>query len=79
MRMIRWKTSRAAWEKSCKLTITKGKHTLKLFSKGYFPHVVSLRFECPAEYGIRCLSHSAPVSFPTAVCAADGGQSVPSL
>ena len=45
-----WKTSRAAWEKTCKLTITKGKHTLKLFSKRYFPHVVALRFECPLAF-----------------------------
>jgi len=45
-----WKTSRAAWEKTCKLTITKGKHTLKLFSKGYFPHVVALRFESPLAF-----------------------------
>ncbi len=45
-----WKTSKAAWEETCKLTVAKGKHTLKLFSKGYFPHVVSLRFESPVAF-----------------------------
>ena len=45
-----WKTSQAAWEETCKVTVAKGKHILKLFSEGYFPHVVSLRFDCSVAF-----------------------------
>jgi len=29
-----WNTSRAAWERTCGLSITKGKHTVKLYRNG---------------------------------------------
>jgi formylglycine-generating enzyme required for sulfatase activity len=40
-----WNTSQASWERTCQLSITSGKHTLKLSRDGSFPHVVALRFE----------------------------------
>jgi hypothetical protein len=40
-----WNTSQASWEQTCQMSITSGKHTLKLSRDGSFPHVVALRFE----------------------------------
>ena len=40
-----WNTSKAAWEETCDVSVTRGKHTVKLSSDGYFPHVVALRFD----------------------------------
>ncbi len=45
-----WNTSKAKWEETCRLSISKGKHTLKLKRVGAFPHVVSLRFDSPAPF-----------------------------
>ncbi len=40
-----WNTSAAAWEKTCIMRVTRGRHTVKLSSDGYFPHVVALRLD----------------------------------
>ena len=40
-----WNTSGAKWEHTSTLSITAGKHTLKLLRDGAFPHVVCLKFE----------------------------------
>jgi len=45
-----WNTSRAAWEKTCDVSVTQGRHTVKLSCDGYFPHVVALRFDCPVAF-----------------------------
>jgi formylglycine-generating enzyme required for sulfatase activity len=45
-----WNTSGAKWESTTTLTITEGKHTLKLLREGAFPHVVSLKFESSAAF-----------------------------
>jgi len=45
-----WDSSGAAWEETCRLSITKGKHTVKLTRGGSFPHVVGLRFDCPVAF-----------------------------
>ncbi|MFH1920390.1 MAG: SUMF1/EgtB/PvdO family nonheme iron enzyme, partial [Planctomycetota bacterium] len=45
-----WNTSGAKWEETCKLTITKGRHTVKLSRNAPFPHVVTLRFDSPAPF-----------------------------
>jgi formylglycine-generating enzyme required for sulfatase activity len=45
-----WNTSGAKWESTTTLTITEGKHTLKLQREGAFPHVVSLKFESRVKF-----------------------------
>jgi formylglycine-generating enzyme required for sulfatase activity len=40
-----WNTSGAQWEAACTLTLTQGKHTIRLVRADDFPHVVSLRFD----------------------------------
>ncbi len=45
-----WNTSRAAWEEICDVSVTRGRHTVKLSCDGYFPHVVALRFESPVAF-----------------------------
>ena len=45
-----WNTSGAKWEETCKLAITKGRHTVKLSRNAPFPHVVSLRFDSPEPF-----------------------------
>ena len=45
-----WNTSKAAWEETCSVVVTKGRHTVKLSSDGYFPHVVALRFDSPVAF-----------------------------
>ena len=45
-----WDSSGAAWEETSKLSITKGKHTVKLTRSGSFPHMVGLRFDCPVAF-----------------------------
>lgn len=45
-----WNTSQAKWEKACRLTLTAGKHTLRLERAGDFPHLVELRFDSPIEF-----------------------------
>jgi len=45
-----WNTSGAKWEETCKLTIAKGRHTVKLSRNAPFPHVVSLRFDSPVPF-----------------------------
>lgn len=45
-----WNTSSAAWEKTCTLSITAGKHTIKLQRHSAFPHVVALKFESSAAF-----------------------------
>jgi len=45
-----WNTSRAAWEETCDVDVTCGKHTVKLSCNGYFPHVVALRFDSPVAF-----------------------------
>lgn len=42
-----WNTSSAKWESTIELTITQGKHKLKLMRVEAFPHVVSLKFDSP--------------------------------
>ena len=43
-----WNTRDAVWEETCKLSLTAGRHTIKLERPGAFPHVVSLRFQSSA-------------------------------
>ncbi len=45
-----WNTSQAAWEEACTLSIPEGRHTVRLYCDGYFPHVVSLRFDSPVAF-----------------------------
>ena len=45
-----WNTSKAKWEETATLSITKGKHTVKLLRNGPLPHVVSLRFKSSAPF-----------------------------
>jgi len=45
-----WNTSKATWEETCDVSVTRGKHTVKLSSDGYFPHVVTLRFDSPVAF-----------------------------
>ncbi|MEZ6080909.1 MAG: hypothetical protein R3C56_36135 [Pirellulaceae bacterium] len=45
-----WNTSGAKSESTIELTITQGKHTLKLMRVEAFPHVVSLKFESPIAF-----------------------------
>ena len=40
-----WQTSSAGWEESAVLSLTAGKHTLKLERAGSFPHLMNLRFD----------------------------------
>ena len=64
-----WNTSGAGWEESAMLSLTAGKHTLKLERAGAFPHVMNLRFDSalplPARWTVnrpkaRSLSSSPP-------------------
>jgi formylglycine-generating enzyme required for sulfatase activity len=43
-----WDTSTAKWEQTTKLSLTAGKHTIKLEREACFPHIVSLRLESSA-------------------------------
>jgi len=45
-----WNTSRAAWEETCHVSVTRGRHTVKLSCDGYFPHVIALRFDSPVAF-----------------------------
>ena len=45
-----WNTSQAAWEETCRVDVTRGPHTVKLYSAGVFPHVVALRFDSPVAF-----------------------------
>ncbi len=45
-----WKTSKAAWEETCKVSVARGRHTVKLSCEKYFPHVVALRFDSPVAF-----------------------------
>ena len=40
-----WNTSGAGWEEGATLSLTAGKHTLKLERAGSFPHLMNLRFD----------------------------------
>ena len=45
-----WNTSSARWEETCRLTIAKGLHTVKLSRNAPFPHLVALRFDSPEPF-----------------------------
>ena len=45
-----WNTSQAAWEETCRVRITQGPHTVRLYSGGVYPHVVALRFDSPVPF-----------------------------
>ena len=45
-----WNTSGAKWEETCRLTIAKGRHLVKLSRNAPFPHLVSLRFDSPVPF-----------------------------
>ena len=45
-----WNTSQAAWEETCRVRITQGSHTVRLYSTGVYPHVVALRFDSPVPF-----------------------------
>jgi formylglycine-generating enzyme required for sulfatase activity len=40
-----WNTSKARWEEAARVSLSQGKHTLKIERPGSFPHVVALKFE----------------------------------
>ena len=45
-----WNTSQANWEETCRVRITQGSHTVRLYSAGVYPHVVALRFDSPVPF-----------------------------
>ncbi len=45
-----WNSSQAAWEETCRVQITQGSHTVRLYSAGVYPHVIALRFDSPVPF-----------------------------
>ncbi|MBL7223058.1 MAG: carbohydrate-binding protein [Candidatus Brocadiae bacterium] len=45
-----WNTDHAKWFQECKVTLTAGKHTVKLQRQDCIPHICALRFDSPVAF-----------------------------
>lgn len=45
-----WNTDQARWERQCAVRLGKGRHTISLRRREFFPHICALRFECSEPF-----------------------------